>query len=84
MSVVSVLCCQLEVNVSGRTLIQRNPTGRGVSEYDRVSSIMRMRWHTRGCCVMEKIEGEETCVRSFCVETSGNETDWNKLAYLGE
>jgi hypothetical protein len=43
-----------EVSVSGRSLIQISPTECGVSECDRVSSIMRRLWSTRGCYIMEK------------------------------
>jgi hypothetical protein len=31
MSVVSVVCCQVEVSATGRSLVQRSPTGCGVS-----------------------------------------------------
>jgi hypothetical protein len=41
MSVVSVVCCQVEVSTSDRSLVQRNPTECGVSECDREASIVR-------------------------------------------
>jgi hypothetical protein len=47
MSVVSVVCCQVEVSSSGRSLVQRSPT-----ESDRESSKMRRPWPTGGCCAM--------------------------------
>ena len=34
MSVVSVVCCQVEVSATGRSLVQRSPTDCGVSECD--------------------------------------------------
>jgi len=34
MSVVSVVCCQVEVSATGRSLVQRSPTECGVSECD--------------------------------------------------
>ena len=46
LSVVSVVCCQVEVSASGRSLVQRSPTECGVSERNRESSIMRRPWHT--------------------------------------
>ena len=49
LSFVSVLCCQVEVSMSGWSLIQRDPTECRVSEYDREASIMRWPWPTRGC-----------------------------------
>jgi hypothetical protein len=47
MSVVSVVCCQAEVCVSGRSLVQRSPTDCGASECDREALIMRRPWPTR-------------------------------------
>jgi hypothetical protein len=35
LSVVSVVCCQVEVSATGRSLAQRSPTECGVSECDR-------------------------------------------------
>jgi hypothetical protein len=50
LSVVSVVCCQVEVSASGWSLVQRSPTECGVSECDREASIMRKPWPTGGCC----------------------------------
>jgi hypothetical protein len=41
MSLVSVVCFQVEVLETGRSLAQRNPTESGVSECDRETSTMR-------------------------------------------
>jgi hypothetical protein len=41
LSIVGVVCCHVEVPVSGRSLTQRILTECGVSEYDREASIMR-------------------------------------------
>jgi len=41
-------CGQVEVSVSGCSLVQRSPTERGVSECDHESSIMRRPWPTGG------------------------------------
>ena len=46
LSLVSVVCCYVEVSVSDRSLVQRGPTECGVSECDRESSIMRRPWPT--------------------------------------
>ena len=51
---VSVVCCQVEFFASAWSLVQKSPTECGVSEGDRVASIMRRPWPTRGCCAMEK------------------------------
>jgi hypothetical protein len=53
MSLVSVVCCEVEVSASGWSLVQRSPTKCGVSECDREASIMRKPWPTRGCCTMK-------------------------------
>ena len=54
MSVVSVVCCDVDVSATGRSLVQRIPTVCGVSECDRETSIRRRPWPTGGCCAMEK------------------------------
>jgi hypothetical protein len=41
MSVVSVVCCEVEVSATDRSLVQRSPTVCGVSECDLEASIMR-------------------------------------------
>ena len=38
---VNVVCCHVQVSVSGWSLVRRGPTECGVSEYDHESSIMR-------------------------------------------
>jgi hypothetical protein len=48
LSLVSAVCCQVEVSASGRSLIQRSPTECDVSECDREASIMRRPWPTGG------------------------------------
>jgi len=57
--VVSVVCCQVQVSVSGRSLVQRSPTECGVSEFDREASIIRRSWPTRGCCALEKCRNDK-------------------------
>jgi hypothetical protein len=46
---VSVVCCQMEVSVSGRSLAQRSPT-----ERDRQASTAGRPWPTRDCCALKK------------------------------
>ena len=41
LSVVSVVCCQVEVSATGRSLVQRSRTGCGVSVCDCEAPIMR-------------------------------------------
>jgi hypothetical protein len=48
-----VLCCQVEVSASGRSLVQRSPAERGGSKCDREASIMRP-WPTSDGDVMQK------------------------------
>jgi len=47
LSLVNVVCCQVDVSAMGRSLVQRSCTECGVSECDRGTSTMRMRWPTR-------------------------------------
>jgi hypothetical protein len=54
MSVMSVVCCQVEVSALGWSLVQRSPTECGVSECDCEASIMRRPWPMGGCCAMKK------------------------------
>ena len=43
---MNVVCCQVEVIASGRSLVKTSPIECGVSEYDREASIMRRPWPT--------------------------------------
>ena len=56
MSVVSVVCCQVEVSATGRSLVQRSPTDCGASLCVIVMPRLTMRrpWPTGGCYVMEE------------------------------
>jgi hypothetical protein len=49
LSLVSAVCCQVEVFATGRSLVQRSPTDCGVSECEREASIMRRPWPAGGC-----------------------------------
>ena len=51
MFVVSVVCYQEEVSASGWSRVQWSPTECGVSECDRVASIMKKPRSTRQCCI---------------------------------
>jgi hypothetical protein len=62
-SLVSVLCCQVEVSASGWQLVQRSPTECGVSECDREASDMRRPKPEFCCCTTgKKITVEELCL----------------------
>ena len=58
MSVVSVVCRQVEVCASGSSPVQRSPTECGVAECDCEALIIRGPWDTRGCCTMRGGEDE--------------------------
>ena len=64
LSLVSGVCCQVEVFSSGWLLGQRSPTDCGVSECDREASIMRRPWLTGGCCTMGKEFPRMSCGKS--------------------
>jgi hypothetical protein len=38
LSLMSIVCCQVEVSAPGRSLVQGSPTERGMSECDRGTS----------------------------------------------
>jgi hypothetical protein len=54
LSVVGVLLCQVEISVTGRSVIQRSRTEFGVSECDTEASTMRRLYPTMGCRAMNK------------------------------
>ena len=56
MSVVSDVCCEVEVSATGWSLVQRSPTECGVSDCDRVASTMRRPWPTGGAVVPRKTQ----------------------------
>jgi len=49
---VSVVCFQVEVSATDRSLVQRSPTDCSVSVCDREASIVRKPWPTGGCWSM--------------------------------
>ena len=90
LSIVSVVCCQVEVEVSvwGWSRVQSSPTECGVSKCDRVVSIVRRSWPTKGCCTMEKkmkvlltavaVVSSRTVLRDTCVLLCTNSADTNR------
>jgi hypothetical protein len=53
LSLVSIVCCQVDVPASGWSPVLRSPTDCGVSECDREASIIRTPWPTMSCCAIE-------------------------------
>ena len=51
---VCVVCCQVQVSVPGRSLVQRSHTEYDESECDRKVSIRRKHWPSKNCCAMKK------------------------------
>ena len=60
LSLVNVVCCQMEVSVSDRSFIQRSFIECGVSECDHDSSIMRKPWPNRAVAPWLKNKYEMT------------------------
>jgi hypothetical protein len=54
LSVVSVVCCQVEVSATGRSLVQRNPTECSVSGCDLETSDVRRPRPTRAVELQKK------------------------------
>ena len=52
LSFMSVVCCQVEISTSVRSLDRRFSAECVVSGCDRKASIMRRPWTIRGCCTM--------------------------------
>jgi hypothetical protein len=46
-SLVSIVCCQVEVSATGRSLVQKSPTECGVYGRDLETSVMRRLRTTR-------------------------------------
>jgi hypothetical protein len=53
-SLVRVVCCQIEVPATGWSLVQRSYTDCSVSDCDREALMMRRPWSPRGWWAMEK------------------------------
>ena len=51
---LSVVCCQVEISVTGRSLVRKSPIECGLSVCDRGTSVTR-RWPIRGCRAKEKL-----------------------------
>ena len=69
LSLMSVVCCQVEVSASGWSLVKRSSIECGVSECYRESSIMRRSWTTMGC---RAIGGEAQTLEKFLFPISTN------------
>ena len=55
LSLVSVVCCQVEVYATGRLLVQRSPTESGVSECNLETLIIRRTRPIEGCWAIKKV-----------------------------
>ena len=51
---MGIVCCQVEFSTTARSLIQRNTTECGVSEWNLRTSAMMRYWRNRGCWAMKK------------------------------
>ena len=54
LSVVGVVCCEVEVSATGRSFVQGSPTECGVSECDLENSTTRRSWHIGGSRAVKK------------------------------
>jgi hypothetical protein len=72
---VGVLCCQVQVSASGRSLVERIPTECGVSEYDREASTRP--WPTLSCCTIDI-----KYIFLSCDESQQNQTPGQKIFKL--
>jgi hypothetical protein len=87
LSLVNVVCCQVEITATGRSLVQRSPTECGMSECVRGTSLRRSR-HSSAVESWEKILNfAHTCTlqRNKCANTEGffGYQDWvGRFVYL--
>jgi len=63
LSLVSVVCCQVEVSAAVRSLVQGRLTKCDASDCDRKALLIRKPWPTRGCWAIGL--GETFCVWSI-------------------
>jgi hypothetical protein len=57
MSLVSVVCCKIEVSAAGRSLVQRSPTDCGcINVCDLETSRIWWPWPALGCCARGKVK----------------------------
>jgi hypothetical protein len=56
-----VVCRQVVVSATGRSLVERNPTEYDVSLCNQETSRMRLPWPALGCCAREEEKEEELC-----------------------
>jgi hypothetical protein len=62
-SLLNVVCCQVELSASSSSLVQKSYSECRVSECDREASVMGRPWSARGCCAMGKQRLSLECVR---------------------
>jgi hypothetical protein len=51
---VSIVCCQVEILVMGRSCVQWSRTECGVFERDHTALIISWLWPPRSCCTKEE------------------------------
>jgi len=91
LSVVSVVCCQVEVSATNRSLIQRSPTQCVVPECKREASTMSSTWLRArkfkwGSTVHKWSDVGWTdviYVKWFCFEVQWNSVKWVTFKFLG-
>jgi hypothetical protein len=78
-SLVSVVCLQVEVSASGLSYVRTSSTERGVSECDRETSTMRRPWPNRGCCAMGGKSYVSVCLFQFYDQLTNTISGTNEL-----
>jgi hypothetical protein len=66
-----VVCCQVEVSASGRTLVQKSPTECGVYECDHEASTMRMPYLTRDSRTLKRVRSNKMLSRLNTLLSTG-------------
>jgi len=69
LSLLSFVCCQVEVSAWDWSLLQRNPTECECYECDREASTMRRPWPSTGCWVSKQRYSIHSVYRNYCFLT---------------
>ena len=88
LSLVSVVCCQVEVSASGLSLVQRSPIGCDVSESDRETLATKRSWPTSGCraivipwvMISNAPEGPAASTFNSTLKTEAEEPSWTAIS----
>ena len=86
LSVVSVVCCEVEGSAMSWSLVQRIPTDCGALSCDLETLSMRRPWPTGGCCAKKKQTNRAIPFCSSCSSSSSccsSDHPWGQCSFIG-